>query len=250
MDSSLPPIIIEFQQNVNNKFMKQAVGYCIQADKRFEVDPILLVICINSLCIMMKNNLNNCNNLTCNAAPYEYWVDRCYIVDENSIKNHTASNPGLDSNLDPFTTYCLFRMRHATSIDLAPMKENTTTKMLYNISQIAYAKCLEKNASVIEELNKQYKNVLTMLTDDSLPRSTIKEYTSQSLQDSIQQKRKLDMITSEDYLSEEQYLDKPIEIEDALHEYMNFVELSNEKKYQNGLEALLEGRNEEAWLEV
>ena len=58
------------------------------------------------------------------------------------------------------------------------------------------------------------------------------------------------MITSEHYLSEEQYLDKPIEIEDALHEYINFVETFKLKKDQNGLEALLEGRNEEAWLEV
>ncbi|KAI9360573.1 hypothetical protein BD770DRAFT_308219, partial [Pilaira anomala] len=34
MDSGLPPIIIEFQQNVNNKFMERAVGYCLQAEKR------------------------------------------------------------------------------------------------------------------------------------------------------------------------------------------------------------------------
>lgn len=74
---------------------------------------------------------------------------------------------------------------------------------------------------------KQYEKVLAILTDDSLPRSTIKEYTSQSLQYSIQQKRKLDKITSEDYLSEDQDLNKPIEIEDALHEHMNFVETFN-----------------------
>ena len=90
--------------------------------------------------------------------------------------------------MDPFTTYCLFLTSQATSIDLDPMKENTTMKILYNISQIAYAKLLDKDASVIEELNKfndmcckQYEKVLTMLTDDSLPRSTIKEYISQSL---------------------------------------------------------------------
>lgn len=29
MDSGLPPIIIKFQQNVNAKFMKRAIGYCI-----------------------------------------------------------------------------------------------------------------------------------------------------------------------------------------------------------------------------
>ena len=74
-----------------------------------------------------------------------------------------------------------------------------------------------------------------MLTDDSLPRSTIKEYTSQSLQYSIQQKRKLDKITSEDYLSKDQDLDKPIEIEDALHEHMNFVETFKKERSEKGI---------------
>lgn len=83
-----------------------------------------------------------------------YCADHCYIADESSIKNHTASDPGLDSNLDPFTAYCLFLTSQATSIDLAPMKENTTMTMLYNISEIAYAKLLDKDASVIELLNK------------------------------------------------------------------------------------------------
>jgi hypothetical protein len=144
--STLPPIIIEFQQNVDNIFMKRAVGYCIQADKRFEVDSILLVVCINSLCVTMQNNLANCGNLPCYAVPCDYWADHCYIVDKSSIKNYTANDPSFDS-LDPFTTYCLFLTSQATSIDLAPAKENTTMKMLC-------AKHLDEDASVIEELNK------------------------------------------------------------------------------------------------
>ncbi|CAO3674681.1 unnamed protein product [Umbelopsis ramanniana] len=172
------------------------------------------------------------------TAPCDYWADRCYIVDESSIKNHIASDPGLDSNLDPFTTYCLFLTSQATSIDLAPAKENTTMKMLYNMSQIAYAKLLDKDASVMEELNKfndmcckQFEKVLAMLTDDSVPRSTIKEYTSQLLQYSIQQKRKLDKITSENYLSEDQDLG----IEDAKHEQMNFVDTFRNERSAKGL---------------
>jgi hypothetical protein len=82
-------------------------------------------------------------------VPCDYWADLCYIVDESSIKNHIASDPGLDSNLDPFTTYCLFLTIQATLIDLAPRKENATMKMLYIISQIAYAKLLDKDKSVI-----------------------------------------------------------------------------------------------------
>lgn len=45
IDSGLSPIIIELQQDVNKKFMKRAAGCCLQAYKRFEVKPVLLVIC-------------------------------------------------------------------------------------------------------------------------------------------------------------------------------------------------------------
>lgn len=76
-----------------------------------------------------------------------------------------------------------------------------TTKMLYRISQNAYAKILDQDASVLEELKnlsdmyyKQYEKVLTMVTDDGLPRSAIKEYASQSLQYSIEQNKTLVVI--------------------------------------------------------
>lgn len=169
----MPPIIIEFQQSVNEKLMNERLDTVFRQKKDSKSIQLFWLYVL--------------------ALPCDYWTDRSYIVDESSIKNHTVSDPGLDSNLDPFTTYCLFLTSQATSIDLAPMKENTPMKTLYTISQIANAKLLDKDASVIEELSefndiccKQYEKVLARLTDDSLPRSAIKEYALQSLQYSIQ----------------------------------------------------------------
>lgn len=82
---------------------------------------------------------------------------------------------------------------------------------------------------------KQYEKVLTMVTDDGLPRSAIKEYASQSLQYSIEQKRKFDEITSENYLSENQDLDEPIEIEDAQDESMDFIEIFKKERAEKGI---------------
>jgi hypothetical protein len=36
-----PPIVIEFQRTVDKKFMKRAIGYCLQASKRFGADPTI-----------------------------------------------------------------------------------------------------------------------------------------------------------------------------------------------------------------
>ncbi|KAI8882838.1 hypothetical protein K501DRAFT_273306 [Backusella circina FSU 941] len=99
-------------------------------------------------------------------------------------------------------------------------------------------KLLDKDASELEELKtlndihcKQYEKVLAMLTDDNLPRRAIKEYASQTLQHSIQQKRKFEEITSEDYLSEDQYS----EVENAHHKYMDFVEIFRKERAEKGI---------------
>lgn len=132
-------------------------------------------------------------------------------------------------------------------------------EMLYRISQKAYAKILDKDARVLEELKnlndiycKQYEKVLTMLTDDSVPRSAIKEYVSQSLQYSIQQKRKFDEVTSENYLSEDQDLDEPIEIKDANDKSMDFVEIFKKERAEKGIKmnwklCLAEGKKRFGW---
>ncbi|KAI8368619.1 hypothetical protein EDC96DRAFT_504996 [Choanephora cucurbitarum] len=46
---NLPPIIVETQHTVNQLFMKRAVNYCLQAFKRYKVDPIILIVCVNTL---------------------------------------------------------------------------------------------------------------------------------------------------------------------------------------------------------
>ncbi|CEP07202.1 hypothetical protein [Parasitella parasitica] len=60
----------------------------------------------------------------------------------------------------------------------------------------------------------------------------------------LNKKRKFDEITSENYLSEDQDLDEPIEIEDAQDESMDLIEILK-KGLKKELKALLGGRKEE-----
>lgn len=131
-------------------------------------------------------------------------------------------------------------------------------EMLYRISQKAYAKILDKDASILEELKnqndiqcKQYERVLTMLADDSLPRSVIKEYTSQSLQYSIQQKRKFE-VASESFLSEDHDLGESIQIKNANDACMKFIETFKKERVEKGLKmdwklCLAEGKKRFGW---
>ncbi|CAO3614987.1 unnamed protein product [Cunninghamella blakesleeana] len=44
----LPPIIIEFQQSVNKVFLKRVIQYSLQAYNRYQVDPIVLIVCLKT----------------------------------------------------------------------------------------------------------------------------------------------------------------------------------------------------------
>ncbi|ORX61885.1 hypothetical protein DM01DRAFT_1331359 [Hesseltinella vesiculosa] len=45
----LPPIIVEFQHSVNKVFMKRATEYALQAFKRYDIDPIVFIVCMNTV---------------------------------------------------------------------------------------------------------------------------------------------------------------------------------------------------------
>jgi hypothetical protein len=45
----LSPIILEIQHTANKKFMQTGISYCLQAISRYDVEPILLIICVDTV---------------------------------------------------------------------------------------------------------------------------------------------------------------------------------------------------------
>ncbi|KAL7330048.1 hypothetical protein PS15p_205042 [Mucor circinelloides] len=87
--------------------------------------------------------------------------------------------------------------------------------MLYRISLAAYTKILDQDIKCVNELKQlndvyhtQYKNILSLLKDDSTPRSSIIEYVSQSAGYNREQKTKSDQLITEDDLQEYQDTDR------------------------------------------
>ena len=63
-----PTIVFEFQGTVDKKSMKRAVGYCLQASKRFGTNPTISMVCIESVQDSVKGNLRKCDSLPCYTA--------------------------------------------------------------------------------------------------------------------------------------------------------------------------------------
>ncbi|KAG2200723.1 hypothetical protein INT46_008778 [Mucor plumbeus] len=76
----LPPIIVEIQYYVNKKFMRRAVGYCLQANSKFDVEPVLLVVCVGTLSKEIKVDTVDSRF----SGIYSYfckpWAAECFIL--------------------------------------------------------------------------------------------------------------------------------------------------------------------------
>lgn len=74
-----PTIVIEFQRAVDKKFMRRAIGYCLQGSKRFGTNPAILIVCIESIQGSVKERLRKCDNLPCYTACSDFWADQSVI---------------------------------------------------------------------------------------------------------------------------------------------------------------------------
>jgi hypothetical protein len=259
-----PPIVIEFQRTVDKTFMKRAIGYCLQASKRFGADPTILIVCIESVEDSVKGILRKCDNLPCYTVSCDLWADQCYVIDKNSIQDHITK----DSELDPFVAFGLFLTNQATSINLAPRNTDPTMNMLYHISLGVYTKILDQDIQSVKELKQlndvycaQYEKILSLLKDERTSKSSIIEYVSQSAEYNKEQKRKSDELITEDDLEEYQNteLSKYQRADDGeqattsdYEERMKFIkkfkeDRTEEDKTMSWELCLLEGREKLKW---
>jgi hypothetical protein len=76
----LPPIIVEIQYYVNKKFMRRAVGYCLQANSKFDVEPVLLVVCVGTLSEEIKVDTVDSRLPGIYSYFCKPWAAECFIL--------------------------------------------------------------------------------------------------------------------------------------------------------------------------
>ncbi|KAG2231689.1 hypothetical protein INT48_000429 [Thamnidium elegans] len=69
LSTGLFPIVIEFQQSVNNTFMKRVIKYALQAYQRYQIDPIIFIICMNSVSNDIESLTEPSHILGCRSYP-------------------------------------------------------------------------------------------------------------------------------------------------------------------------------------
>jgi hypothetical protein len=81
----LPPIIVEIQQTVDKAFMKRAIGYCLQSFKKCNIDPIILIICVNTLDSYVASRTVTSRISDGYGFPCERWAADCVILSKRVL---------------------------------------------------------------------------------------------------------------------------------------------------------------------
>ncbi|KAL9536564.1 hypothetical protein MBANPS3_012560, partial [Mucor bainieri] len=116
---NLPPIIVEIQYTVNQLFMKRAVNYCLQAFKRYKVDPIILIVCVNTLHSYVIQRTMASRFPGGYAFPSEPWAADCIILSKESL-----GEGDIDTPLNSLVALGLFFTSRALSIVDAPFADD------------------------------------------------------------------------------------------------------------------------------
>ncbi|KAI8076098.1 hypothetical protein BDF21DRAFT_494853 [Thamnidium elegans] len=86
LSTGLFPIVIEFQQSVNNTFMKRIIKYALQAYQRYQIDPIIFIICMNSVSNDIESLTEPSHILGCRSYPCPQLG--CDLVCDDPIMSH------------------------------------------------------------------------------------------------------------------------------------------------------------------
>jgi hypothetical protein len=114
----LRPIIIEFQDVVDDKSMKSQVDSCLQAAEKYDMEPILLVICTEKVDDSLRKNEHK--RIPCYDIPCLPWAFKCFILVQYSTSGHVEAVDEDDHigehctvyELDPFAAYAIVITGH------------------------------------------------------------------------------------------------------------------------------------------
>lgn len=156
-----PPIIIEIQHNVNHQSFKRAINYCLQAYKRYKVEPTLLVLCIETLNPEIAQ-LATANRFPGSFAfPAHLWAANCAIVCKESL----AAGCNVDVPLHPLIALGLFSTSRSPSITWCPFTNDLKIQYIYTLA--ASNKQDQQNNIVLPLLESQDLEYDRLLSTDN-----------------------------------------------------------------------------------
>ncbi|KAG1442953.1 hypothetical protein G6F56_010852 [Rhizopus delemar] len=127
----LPPILVEVQHQVDQRFMLRLINYCANIYERYEVLPVVLVFVVEKF----SNTILEKSFIAKESAPYiletqcEHWAKSANFVSAKSIENY------IQDSMDPFVALAYFTSSQAQDLKSLTFAADSTVRFLWSICQ-------------------------------------------------------------------------------------------------------------------
>ncbi|KAI8393780.1 uncharacterized protein BYT42DRAFT_552218 [Radiomyces spectabilis] len=126
----LPPVLVEVQYSVDNKFLHRLVRYCEEIITAYDVPPVVMVIAIHECSrSVLKAAKTDKKKTFFFKLPCYPWAEECFILSKESICAHLQKTP-----LEPIVALGSFFVDQKQALVEHDHHDDPTIKQLYHIA--------------------------------------------------------------------------------------------------------------------
>ncbi|KAG0808039.1 hypothetical protein G6F25_010093 [Rhizopus arrhizus] len=181
-----PPILIEFQNQVNHEFMNRVINYSLSAYRRYKVYPIVPIFAIKGFSsIEVEKEFVVADKKPFLEIESKFWAKKCFLVSSNSVLEYIGQSP-----MDPMIAMGYFLTSNAVSLTSLRYQFDPTVRLLFQICKdLTMKESDPKNMSVesmeplLEDIKRRIEDVVD--EDDNIPGEAVKKikgYISESFE--------------------------------------------------------------------
>ncbi|KAI8637001.1 hypothetical protein BD408DRAFT_354547 [Parasitella parasitica] len=161
----LPPILVEVQNHVDQRFMLRLINYCANVYDRYEVLPVVLVFVVEKF----SNTIFEESFVEKASAPYiletqcEHWAKSANFVSAKSIENY------IQDSMDPFVVLAYFTSSQAQNLKSLTFAADSTVRFLWSICQ---KNMMKKNQNelyqVLDQATNKVQEIIEIQDEDPI----------------------------------------------------------------------------------
>lgn len=122
-------IILGIEMNVNRESMKRSIEFCLQVNQKFNIDPILVLLCTDKISLSVKNILSiNLENPQWQQLRNIFWAEKCLFIFKNSIENNSVEK---EQYFDPLVALTWYLASNSKEMNWELRKRTDSTIQLF-----------------------------------------------------------------------------------------------------------------------
>jgi hypothetical protein len=161
----LPPILVEVQNHVDQRFMLRLINYCANVYDRYEVLPVVLVFVVEKF----SNTTFEESFVEKANAPYiletqcAHWAKSANFVSAKSIESYTQVS------MDSFVALAYFTTSQAENLESLTFAADWTVRFLWSICQ---KNMMKKNQNelyqVLDQATEKVQEIIELQDEDPI----------------------------------------------------------------------------------